>query len=98
MMTRQIGGQLSSRYESKTLGVEKLMKENARLQKELTKEANAHDKLKASKASLLVIQRFLIHTSLTSNLCYNNSTRKKRSEGVSPYLPMQNNHQPITYY
>lgn len=52
MMTRQIGGQLSSRYESKTLGVEKLMKENARLQKELTKEANGHEKLRASKASL----------------------------------------------
>lgn len=54
MMSRQIGGQLSSRYESKTLGVEKLMKENARLQRELAKESNGHEKLKASKASLQV--------------------------------------------
>ena len=54
MMSRQIGGQLSSRYESKTQSVDKLVKEHNRLQKELSKEANAHEKLKASKASLQV--------------------------------------------
>nr|XP_039270892.1 centrosomal protein of 290 kDa-like isoform X2 [Styela clava] len=52
MMSRQIGGQLSSRYESKTQGVERLMKENERLRKDLNKESTAHEKIKASKASL----------------------------------------------
>nr|CAB3229962.1 centrosomal protein of 290 kDa [Phallusia mammillata] len=51
-MTQQIGGQLSMRYESKTQSVERLMRENERLRKEVDKRSAARDKIKDSKAGL----------------------------------------------
>nr|XP_009861312.1 centrosomal protein of 290 kDa isoform X1 [Ciona intestinalis] len=51
-MTQQIGGQLSLRYESKTQSVEKLMKENEKLRKDLNKNATTRDRIRDSKQVL----------------------------------------------
>lgn len=54
-MTQQIGGQLSQRYESKTQSVERLVRENERLRKEVDRHAAARDKMKDSKVGLQVM-------------------------------------------
>ena len=53
-ITQQVGGQLSKRYESKMEAVDKLMKENEKLTKQLEKQGAIKDRLRESKASLQV--------------------------------------------
>uniref|UniRef100_H2YZU1 Centrosomal protein of 290kDa coiled-coil region domain-containing protein n=1 Tax=Ciona savignyi TaxID=51511 RepID=H2YZU1_CIOSA len=53
-MTQQIGGQLSMRYESKTQSVEKLVRENEKLRKDLDRQATTRDKIRDAKQNLQV--------------------------------------------
>ncbi|XP_029457510.1 centrosomal protein of 290 kDa [Rhinatrema bivittatum] len=47
-----VGGQLSSRYEAKAKGMEKIVTENERLRKELKKETETTEKLRITKNNL----------------------------------------------
>ncbi|KAM6321171.1 centrosomal protein of 290 kDa [Aegotheles albertisi] len=55
----QLGGQLSTHYESKTRGMEKLITENERLRKELKKEADSGEKLRIAKSNLEILNEKL---------------------------------------
>ncbi|XP_069760411.1 centrosomal protein of 290 kDa isoform X2 [Narcine bancroftii] len=48
----QIGGQLSSRYESKTKGMAKILAENERLRKEIKREGDCSEKLRIAQSHL----------------------------------------------
>ncbi|NXA10936.1 CE290 protein, partial [Sapayoa aenigma] len=54
-MKRDVGAQLSMRYESKTKGMEKVITENERLRKELKKEADSGEKLRIAKNNLEIL-------------------------------------------
>ncbi|XP_063303199.1 centrosomal protein of 290 kDa isoform X2 [Pelobates fuscus] len=54
-----VGGQLSTRYEAKTKGMEKVITENERLRKELKTESEKSEKLKIAKRSLEVMNEKL---------------------------------------
>ncbi|XP_030312204.1 centrosomal protein of 290 kDa [Calypte anna] len=58
-MKLHLEGQMSLRYESKTKGMEKLMAENARLHKELKKEADSREKLRIAKSNLEILNEKL---------------------------------------
>ncbi|XP_069085718.1 centrosomal protein of 290 kDa [Pleurodeles waltl] len=59
-MKLHIGGQLSTRYESKTKGMEKIIAENERLRKELKKEAEGAEKLRIAKNNVDLVNEKLI--------------------------------------
>ncbi|XP_078534998.1 centrosomal protein of 290 kDa isoform X2 [Lissotriton helveticus] len=59
-MKLHIGGQLSTRYESKTKGMEKIITENERLRKELKKEAEGAEKLRIAKNNVELMNEKLI--------------------------------------
>ncbi|KAH0616729.1 hypothetical protein JD844_028086 [Phrynosoma platyrhinos] len=54
-----LGGELSTRYELKTKGTEKIIAENERLRKELKKEAENAEKLRIAKINLEIINEKL---------------------------------------
>ncbi|XP_025937089.1 centrosomal protein of 290 kDa [Apteryx rowi] len=58
-MKLHLGGHLSTRYESKTKGMEKAITENERLRKELKKEVDAGEKLRIAKNNLEVLNEKL---------------------------------------
>ncbi|KAM9388160.1 centrosomal protein of 290 kDa [Phaethornis superciliosus] len=58
-MKLHLEGQMSLRYESKTKGMEKLITENARLHKELKKEADSKEKLRIAKSNLEILNEKL---------------------------------------
>uniref|UniRef100_A0A8B9N3I4 Centrosomal protein 290 n=1 Tax=Accipiter nisus TaxID=211598 RepID=A0A8B9N3I4_9AVES len=58
-MKLQLGGQLTTRYESKTKGMEKVITENERLRKELKKEADSGEKLRIAKHNLEILNEKL---------------------------------------
>ncbi|NWV60138.1 CE290 protein, partial [Malurus elegans] len=58
-MKLDLKGQLSTRYESKTKGLEKLITENERLRKELRKEADNGEKLRIEKSNLEILNEKL---------------------------------------
>ncbi|XP_071621844.1 centrosomal protein of 290 kDa isoform X1 [Heliangelus exortis] len=58
-MKLHLEGQMSLRYESKTKGMEKLITENARLHKELKKEADSREKLRIAKSNLEILNEKL---------------------------------------
>ncbi|NWS95428.1 CE290 protein, partial [Mionectes macconnelli] len=58
-MKRDLGGQLSLRFESKTKGMEKVIAENERLRKELKKEADSGEKLRIAKNNLEILNEKL---------------------------------------
>ncbi|NXF08242.1 CE290 protein, partial [Smithornis capensis] len=58
-MKRDLGGQLSMRYESKTKGMEKVMTENERLRKELKRETDSGEKLRIAKNNLEILNEKL---------------------------------------
>ncbi|NXK32287.1 CE290 protein, partial [Piprites chloris] len=58
-MKRDLGGQLSMRFESKTKGMEKVIAENERLRKELKKEADSGEKLRIAKNNLEILNEKL---------------------------------------
>lgn len=55
----QIGGQLSSRYETKTKGMEKILAENERLRKEIKREGDNSEKLRIAKSHLEILNEKL---------------------------------------
>ncbi|XP_078273319.1 centrosomal protein of 290 kDa isoform X2 [Rhinoraja longicauda] len=55
----QIGGQLSSRYEAKTKGMEKILAENERLRKEIKREGDNSEKLRIAKSHLEILNEKL---------------------------------------
>ncbi|XP_068132939.1 centrosomal protein of 290 kDa isoform X4 [Hyperolius riggenbachi] len=75
-----VGGQLSTRYEAKTKGTEKVIAENERLRKELKTETETSEKLRIAKRNLEVVNE-----KLTANL---EGTRNKLSlvESRGPQL------------
>ncbi|XP_062838859.1 centrosomal protein of 290 kDa isoform X2 [Anolis carolinensis] len=54
-----LGGELSTRYELKTKGTEKIMAENERIRKELKKETENAEKLRIAKNNLEIINKKL---------------------------------------
>ncbi|KFW82271.1 Centrosomal protein of 290 kDa, partial [Manacus vitellinus] len=58
-MKRDLGDQLSMRFESKTKGMEKVIAENERLRKELKKEADSGEKLRIVKNNLEILNEKL---------------------------------------
>uniref|UniRef100_A0A8B9QC68 Centrosomal protein 290 n=1 Tax=Apteryx owenii TaxID=8824 RepID=A0A8B9QC68_APTOW len=58
-MKLHLGDHLSTRYESKTKGMEKAITENERLRKELKKEVDAGEKLRIAKNNLEVLNEKL---------------------------------------
>ncbi|NWU11974.1 CE290 protein, partial [Cephalopterus ornatus] len=58
-MKRDLGSQLSMRFESKTKGMEKVIAENERLRKELKKEADSGEKLRIAKNNLEILNEKL---------------------------------------
>ncbi|XP_050179726.1 centrosomal protein of 290 kDa isoform X5 [Myiozetetes cayanensis] len=58
-MKRDLGGQLSLHFESKTKGMEKVIAENDRLRKELKKEADNGEKLRIAKNNLEILNEKL---------------------------------------
>ncbi|KFM10972.1 Centrosomal protein of 290 kDa, partial [Aptenodytes forsteri] len=58
-MKLHLGGQLSTHYESKTKGMEKVITENERLRKELKKEADSGEKLRIAKNNLEILNKKL---------------------------------------
>ncbi|XP_072002625.1 centrosomal protein of 290 kDa isoform X2 [Engystomops pustulosus] len=50
-----VGGQLSTRYEAKTKGIEKVIAENERLRKELKTETETSEKLRIAKRNLEIV-------------------------------------------
>ncbi|KAM8973086.1 centrosomal protein of 290 kDa [Pelodytes ibericus] len=54
-----VGGQLSTRYEAKTKGLEKVIAENERLRKDLKTETEQSEKLRIAKRSVEVINEKL---------------------------------------
>ncbi|XP_066489245.1 centrosomal protein of 290 kDa isoform X2 [Tiliqua scincoides] len=54
-----LGGELSTRYELKTKGTEKIMAENERIRKELKKETENSEKLRIAKNNLEIINEKL---------------------------------------
>ncbi|KAM9247903.1 centrosomal protein of 290 kDa [Leptosomus discolor] len=58
-MKLHLGGQLSTRDESKTKGMEKVITENERLRKELKKEADSGEKLRIAKNNLEILNEKL---------------------------------------
>ncbi|NWU74458.1 CE290 protein, partial [Onychorhynchus coronatus] len=58
-MKRDLGGQLSMRFESQTKGMEKVIAENERLRKELKKEADSGEKLRIAKNNLEILNEKL---------------------------------------
>ncbi|NXU73071.1 CE290 protein, partial [Oreotrochilus melanogaster] len=58
-MKLHLEGQMSLHYESKTKGMEKLITENARLHKELKKEADSREKLRIAKSNLEILNEKL---------------------------------------
>uniref|UniRef100_A0A8C5QQ97 Centrosomal protein 290 n=1 Tax=Leptobrachium leishanense TaxID=445787 RepID=A0A8C5QQ97_9ANUR len=75
-----VGGQLSTRYEAKTKGMEKVITENERLRKELKTEAEKTEKLRIAKRNLEVINE-----KLTLNL-EETRTRLSVAESKGPQL------------
>ncbi|NXN42834.1 CE290 protein, partial [Rhinoptilus africanus] len=57
--TLHLGGQLSTHYEAKTKGVEKVIAENKRLREELKKEADSGEKLRIAKNNLEILNEKL---------------------------------------
>ena len=53
-MTNQIGGRLSTRYETKTKSFDKLVQENKNLRSQLEKEKNSLEKLRQNRIRLQV--------------------------------------------
>ncbi|XP_030069982.1 centrosomal protein of 290 kDa [Microcaecilia unicolor] len=51
-LKHHMGGQLSTRYEAKAKGIEKIVAENERLRKELKKETGTTEKLRITKSDL----------------------------------------------
>ncbi|KFU98214.1 Centrosomal protein of 290 kDa, partial [Tauraco erythrolophus] len=58
-MKLHLGSQLSTHYESKTKGMEKVITENERLRKELKKEADSAEKLRIAKNNLEILNEKL---------------------------------------
>ncbi|KAM6096205.1 centrosomal protein of 290 kDa [Chlamydotis macqueenii] len=58
-MKLRLEGQLSTHYESKTKGMEKVITENERLRKELKKEADSGEKLRIAKNNLEILNEKL---------------------------------------
>ncbi|NXJ94726.1 CE290 protein, partial [Corythaixoides concolor] len=58
-MKLHLGAQLSTRYESKTKGMEKVITENERLRKELKKEVDSGEKLRIAKNNLEILNEKL---------------------------------------
>nr|XP_033809362.1 centrosomal protein of 290 kDa isoform X2 [Geotrypetes seraphini] len=58
-LKHHMGGQLSTRYEAKAKGIEKLVAENERLRKELKKETETTEKLRIAKSDLELMNKKL---------------------------------------
>ncbi|XP_063783728.1 centrosomal protein of 290 kDa [Pseudophryne corroboree] len=78
-----VGGQLSTRYEAKTKGMEKVIAENERLRKDLKSETETSEKLRIAKRNLEVInEKLSTHLEETRNKLSFAESRGPQLEGA----------------
>ncbi|XP_069485433.1 centrosomal protein of 290 kDa isoform X2 [Ambystoma mexicanum] len=82
-LKQHVGGQLSTRYESKTKGIEKIISENERLQKEWKREAEAGEKLRIAKNNLeLMNEKLIAQLEVTGERLHLAESRGPQLEGA----------------